>query len=436
MCDDRNVSPAKYLTKASTDQIAPSVFSVTPDFSTGANFSQSDSISRRTWLSLIFVALASMVAQGFGRFTFPVLLKAIENEMLGSYTLAGLLSNVPLIAYLIGTAIVSVASTRIEAARLVKIGVSMSFAGLASMAFAPSVWVLCLGLFVAGFGAAAVWVPAPGIAAALVGAKRGGMAIGLVGSGIGTGILVAGPLTNSVRAVTNDEGAWRPVYGIQAGVAIFVLVGLFAVLRAGAKSEVGEKVAISVLTTVPNWKWILASFAVFGIAYSLYFYFLPTQLLSNGWSAQSSTLVFSLLGLSSIFGGVVFGRISDHYSRRLTMGSGFILMSTAPILSLSEIKPLVIVGAVSFGLCVAGVPTTIGAMLSDSLSGRSFATAFGTITLGFGIAQLIGPPFAGWVGDQTGSFAIPFMVASALALVAASFAIWMEPVEKTELTIH
>jgi MFS family permease len=418
------VSPAKYLTKASTDQVAPSVFSVTPDVSTRADSLRSDSISRRTWLSLIFVALASMVAQGFGRFTFPVLLKAIENEMLGSYTLAGLLSNVPLVAYLIGTAIVSVASTRIEAARLVKVGVSMSFVGLALMAFAPNVWFLCLGLFVAGFGAAAVWVPAPGIAAALVGAKRGGMAIGLVG------ILVAGPLTNSVRAVTQDEGAWRPVYAIQAGIAIFVLIGLFAVLRAGAKSEVTEKVAISVLTTVPNWKWILASFAVFGIAYSLYFYFLPTQLLSNGWSAQSSTLVFSLLGLSSIFGGVVFGRISDRYSRRLTMGFGFLLMSTAPILSLSEIKPLVIVGAISFGLCVAGVPTTIGAMLSDSLSGRSFATAFGTITLGFGIAQLIGPPFAGWVGDQTGSFAIPFMVASALAVVAASFAIWMKPVGK------
>jgi len=127
---------------------------------------------------------------------------------------------------------------------------------------------------------------------------------------------------------------------------------------------------------------------------------------------------------------VLFGRISDRYSRRLTMGFGFLLMSTAPILSLSDIKPLVIVGAISFGLCVAGVPTTIGAMLSDSLSGRSFATAFGTITLGFGIAQLIGPPFAGWVGDQTGSFAIPFMVASALALVAASFAIWMRPLEK------
>ena len=125
------------------------------------------------------------------------------------------------------------------------------------MAFAPNVLFLCLGLFVAGFGAAAVWVPAPGIAAALVGAKRGGMAIGLVGSGIGTGILVAGPLTNSVRAVTNDEGAWRPVYAIQAGIAIFVLIGLFAVLRVGVKGEVGEKVAISVLTTVPNWKWYL-----------------------------------------------------------------------------------------------------------------------------------------------------------------------------------
>ena len=85
-----------------------------------------------------------------------------------------------------------------------------------------------------------------------------------------------------------------------------------------------------------------------------------------------------------------------------------------------------IIGVFAFGLCIAGVPTTIGAMLADALEGRAFVAAFGTITFAFGVAQLIGPPFAGWVGDRTGSFQIPFIVASIAALVGASLTVRMK----------
>jgi MFS family permease len=410
--------------------VAPRVFAVVPtDHAEERGPSgRSGAMTGRALFSLILVGLASMVAQGFGRFTFPVLLDAIDNELLDSYTVAGLLSNVPLVAYLIGVAVVSVASTRVDSVTLVQIGVGGSLAGLTVMALAPTAPVLAGGLFVAGFGAAAVWVPAPGIAASLVGPERGGLAIGLVGSGIGTGIVVAGPLTNVVRAVTEDEGAWRPVYGVQAAVAVVVLAGLLVVLVRGRTAAATDRVPISVITTVPGWALITAAFSIFGVAYSLYFYFLPTQLVESGWSRSASTLIFSVLGLASVFGGIVFGRLSDAWSRPTTMAVGFCLMSAAPLATLLGAAPFVVAGVIGFGLCTAGVPTTIGAMLADRLQGRAFGTAFGTLTFAFGIAQLAGPPFAGWVGDRTGSFRIPFMVASAFALCGAGIGLAMHRV--------
>jgi MFS family permease len=198
------------------------------------------------------------------------------------------------------------------------------------------------------------------------------------------------------------------------------------VLSRSDKSTETEKVPISVLTTVPNWRLITLSFVIFGITYSLFFYFLPAQLVASGWSGGTARLMFALLGLASIFGGVVFGRISDHFSRRTTMGFGFVLMAIAPLLTLTNNGLIVIVGVFAFGLCIAGVPTTIGAMLADALDGRSFVTAFGTITFAFGVAQLLGPPFAGWVGDQTGSFQIPFIVASVAALFGALVSVRMK----------
>mgnify|MGYP003314180816 FL=1 len=139
----------------------PSVFEITPrDARPDAGIGMAGMTARRSWLPLLFIGLASMVAQGFGRFTFPVLLTAIDRELLGSYTLAGFLSNVPLVAYLIGTGFTSVLSTRTDPSDLMKIGVALSALGLGSMSVSPNAWTLAVALFLAGFGAALVWVPA------------------------------------------------------------------------------------------------------------------------------------------------------------------------------------------------------------------------------------------------------------------------------------
>ncbi len=373
-------------------------------------------LGARTIVALLVVTASSMVAQGFGRFTYPVLLDAINADVLGSYAQAGLLGNASLGAYLIGTGLVAWASTKVDASTLMKVGLVLSLTGLTVLAIAPTFGALALGLFIAGLGGAAVWIPAPGIGAMLVGPERGGLAFGLVGSGIGMGIVIAGPLTNVVRSVADDDNAWRPVYVIQAGVAAVVLLALLLILRRPPSAAAsGEKVPVSVIRTVPGWYLLMGAFAVFGVGYSLYFYFLVAQLRESGWTAASSSWIFALVGVASAVGGLVFGRLSDVYPRPQVMTAGFILMAAAPLLTLSGSGPAVIAASVAFGLCVSGTPTTIGAMLSDHLTGRAMGTAFGTLTLGFGIAQLAGPPFAGFVGEATGSFTLPFLIASGMA---------------------
>ncbi|MDG2114532.1 MAG: MFS transporter [Actinomycetota bacterium] len=394
---------------------APSVFALqfaaTTEEATGP-----PKLAARAVAALLVVTASSMVAQGFGRFTYPVLLDAINEDVLDSYARAGLLGNAGLAAYLFGTALVTWASTRFDASTLMKLGLALSLGGLALLTTAPGFAMLAVGLFVAGLGGAAVWIPAPGIGASLVGPERGGLAFGLVGSGIGMGIVVAGPLTNLVRSTTNDDNAWRPVFGIQTIVAACVLVALLALLRSGPKpTEQTAQVSVGAIRSVPGWKLLIAAFSVFGVAYSLYFYFFVAQLREEGWSPSASSWIFALVGLASVSGGLIFGRLSDIYPRPNVMAVGFVLMAIAPILTLIGSTVSVIAAAIAFGLCVSGTPTTIGAMLADHLSGRALGAAFGSLTLAFGIAQLAGPPFAGVIGEATGSFRLPFLVASGMA---------------------
>lgn len=379
-------------------------------------------LGRGKLVALGLVLLSSMVAQSFGRFTYPVLLKAIDADLLQSLTKAGTLGTASLGAYLVGTAAVSWASTRFDPTAIVKVGLVLSLAGLCAMWAASGFAALAAGLVVAGLGSAAVWVPAPGIAANLVGPERAGVAIGVVGAGIGLGITIVGPLTNAVRA-SAGEGAWRPVYGIEAAVAAVVLVLVVAFVRpAGGPAAPGApagRARISALRDVPGWAWLVGAFGAFGAGYSLFFYFFITQLQDAGWSQSSTNLVSSLLGAASVLGGIVFGRLSDRVGRPPAMVAAFLILASAPVLTLTTRLLPVLLGAVGYGLCVSGAPTAIGAHVADHLSGRAFGAAFGSLTFVFGLGQLAGPQVAGFVADRADSFVIPFAASSVLALVGA-----------------
>lgn len=374
----------------------------------------------RTIVALGLVLLSSMVAQSFGRFSYPVLLKAIDADVLHSLTKAGTLGTVSLAAYLTGTGVVSWVSTRLDATVIVKVGLAFSLAGLLLLWTASGFGTLALGMSVAGLGSAAVWVPAPGIAATLVDPKQAGVAIGVVGSGIGLGILVVGPLTNAVRA-SAGTGAWRPVYGIEAVVAAVVLVLVLLAIRPGGgrggdRGPAG-RARLSALRDVPGWGWLVAAFASFGAGYSLFFYFFITQLQDAGWSQSSTNLISSLLGGASAVGGIVFGRLSDRFGRPSTMVVGFVILASAPMLTITARLVPVLLGAIGYGLCVSGAPTAIGAHVADHLSGRAFGAAFGTLTFVFGTGQLAGPQVAGFIADRTGSFFPSFLASSLLALL-------------------
>jgi predicted MFS family arabinose efflux permease len=380
-------------------------------------------LGRRAVLSLALILLGSMVAQSFGRFTYPVLLKAIDGDLLGSLSRAGTLGTVSLAAYLVGTGAVSWLSTRTEPSTIIKGGLVASAAGLGILAASTGFATLAVGLFVAGLGSAGVWVPAPGMAAAIVGPERGGMAIGVVGSGIGLGIFVVGPLTNAVRSVAG-EGAWRPVYAIETVIAVVVALAVAGLVRAPAAGAGAAPPAVSttVIRQVPGWVQLVAAFALFGAGYSLFFYFFVTQLQDAGWRSSSTNLVASLMGLSAVFGGVGFCPLFDRWGRAPLIMIGFVVMATAPLLALTAALVPVLAAAVGFGLCVSGTPTAIGAHVADHLSGRAFGAAFGSLTFVFGGAQLLGPQLGGVIADRTGSFTAVFVAASVLSIGGAASA--------------
>jgi predicted MFS family arabinose efflux permease len=378
---------------------------------------------------VILVALASGVAQAFGRFSYAVLLPSIDRDLLGSYAVAGLIGTVNVGAYLLGTLLVSALARRAAPADLIRGGLVGTCAGLLALWQADSAVALGVGMGLTGAGGAFIWVPAPGLAGSVVRPSRRGAAIGLSGTGIGGGIVFATALAAALQSRGGD-GSWRTVYLVEAVLAVVVLGLCLLFLRPAVHPADVLAPRAAALRRVPGWLGIVGGYTAYGLAYSVYMSYLVTALEDDaGFAPGHAAGVYSLVGLSFLGGGILLGPLSDRWGRGRTLVSGYLLMAAAILLVPLGAEPAASASAVAFGLMMSGLPTVIAAHLADVLTPREFAGAFGRCTLAFGVAQLCGPPLGGVLAERTGAFSVSFVLAASVALLgaAASVAVLRAP---------
>lgn len=385
----------------------------------------------RAVLLLALVMGAAGVAQAFGRFTYGALLPSVRDDVLGgSNAAAGLLGTVNVTAYLAGTIIVASLSRRLSLTTLIRSGLCLSTAGLLAASTTSSGPLLAVALVAMGLGGAAIWIPSPRIASLVLPPQRRGLAAGLVGMGIGIGIVFAGQLAEAARHGSGDS-SWHLVYRVEGLIGLAVLVASLFFLRlpgatapqagVGAPTPTASGFAgVGALRTVRGWVPLTIAYAAFGFMYLLVFAFLVARLEDDsGFSADEASTMFSLIGASSVVGGIMLGPLSDRIGRRVTMSGAFTLFAIATLLILPGEQPLVAIGAIGVGFAFSGLPSVIAAFMVDGTDHHTYAPAYSAATLSFGLAQMAAPQVGGTIADIAGSFTPVFLLSAATAVFGA-----------------
>jgi predicted MFS family arabinose efflux permease len=380
--------------------------------------------------AVFLVAATAGVAQSFGRFAFGVVLPAVRSDLDLSNTVAGSLATVNVGAYLFGTLVVASVANRYKLLRIMRTGFVFSLLGLVLAAIAPNVLVVGLAMFASGFGGALIWIPAPVVAAAAMPPEKRSLAIGLLGTGMGAGVVFASQLSSYIRSSSGDE-SWRSVYVVLAVIAFIVLAATFVFVGHEQDQPTGSKGGFggfAALKRMQGWKALTAAYTSFGFMYLLILAFLSTKLEEdNGWTSSRASLAFTLVGVAMMFGGPVFITLASRIGSRIGLAVAFSGWVFVVLLILPGWFAVTLPASVAVGLLFAGIPSMITLYVVRNTTVEDYGPSFAAATLAFGVAQMISPQAGGILADVTGSFTIVFILSAALAVTGLVAALQLPP---------
>jgi MFS family permease len=399
---------------------------------------------------IIVAASFVILALVFGVwYSFSVFFVALLREFGWSRSMgAGAFSLVIVISNLVGPFVGSL--TYSAGARKVLItGALILGAGLALCSLTRTWWQYYLFLSVVtavGVGTTG-WVPNITLIQLWFAEKRG-LAVGIISSGVGVGILVCVP---SIQYLMDQVG-WRMAYRVMAlfvpSVVIFMAVlflkrppaetQTFSVEKKAGLTMQKDPLVVDEIWVSRPWTarkamttklfWLLGVSFFLGnfIAQSIFTHQVAF-FVDHGLEALFASYLVGIVGVVSFGSKILWGVLSDRIGREVTYAMGitcYILgMIILILFDLSPSYRLTYIYAVLFGMgysVTAALPPLIAA---DVFEGPAYGSIFGSIMIFVGAGGAIGAWFAGFLYDQMGSYVSFFILTAVFALVS-SLSVW------------
>lgn len=379
------------------------------------------------------VVLVVFSALGLARFGYTSILPAMQESLGLTNTQTGVLQSWNLVGYLLTVVFAGLLAARFGPRVVIVGGLLLVAAGMGLTGLIPVFGAACVGRFLAGVGGAGGNVPAMALLSAWFGARRRGLAAGVGVSGSSLALIVTGPLVPALLQRGGAEGwriSWYVLTALTLGVCLVVGLflrdrpaekGLLPIGATGLEQKASPPAASSldwgsVYRSGLLWK-LAAIYFGFGFSYIIYTTFFVRYLTGEaGFSRSGAGTLWMQIGLVSTVSGLLWGSVSDRWSRRAALVWVFGLQGLAFLLfGLGRGAVSVYFSAALFALTGWSVPALMAALCGDLFGPRLAPAALGLITLIFGIGQALGPWLAGALADATHSFAAAFLVAGAAA---------------------
>jgi sugar phosphate permease len=389
------------------------------------------------WIIAFTGTLVTILAHGFGRMSYSVILPSMKEGLALNYTQLGSIATGNFIGYLSLAIIGGFLAARFGVRRVVFVSLIIIGISLFLTGFSQSFLFAFFMRLISGLGNGGSYVPIMALPAAWFVMRKRGLATGIVSGGIGMGLFISGIILPPIISAFDKEG-WRYAWFV-LGVAVFVLAFVCLVFLRNTPQEKGlsmyggqeeqkggPKVTLfsafrDVVIEPEIWKLGCVYF-MYGFSYIIYLTFFMAYLTKEiGIPSIAAGRIFAFLGIISIFCGVIYGWISDVLGRKYGSMIAYINLAISYIIFFVwKDAAGFYVSAFVFGIAAFSIPTIMAAASGDAVGGRLAPAGLGFITLFFGIGQALGPFIGGWLKDATGTFTHAFALSAAVSLLGAA----------------
>ncbi|MES1947918.1 major facilitator transporter [Salinisphaera sp. C84B14] len=384
--------------------------------------------------------LVTLVTVALARLSFGLILPAMRESLALSYAQAGHLGTATALGYLALVMVAGALAARRGGRVSILLGLVCVIVGFAGLSMA-SEYVPLLGLMsLLGIGTAFAYTPLISLIGTWFPARRG-LVIGLLNSGVGTGMMSAGWIVPYMTQLDADRG-WRWVWALFAAVAVAALLATLAFvqnpprpgLRGRAPSAAERRDARRAVFRDPRVVIVGLVYGIVGLTYIVQAIFMYSYALAADIDAHVAGALAAFMGMLGIVFGPVWGSLSDRLGRgqSLTLSMAMAFVSTLlPVLS-----PTLFGFAAHYlilGVAVTGMFTSSLAASTEWVDADQAPLAVSYVTLFFATGQLLGPTAAGWLIGDTEAFRLTFGVSTGLILLGVLLSIQLTRMSKASL---
>lgn len=246
--------------------------------------------------------------------------------------------------------------------------------------------------------------------------RKRGLAMGVATIGTSVGGFVFPPLMQWAI----DTFGWRDALRF-SGIGTFVLMLPIALTVASRPEDKGlhpdggkEPLPVTILGRTYSFGdlarernfWLVAIvMSLLFCAYTAILSNLVPLVMGGGLSTDSAALQISILALAGIVGKILFGTIADRVDLRFGLAGSLVLVSTGFWLyAATDGFASYALASTLIGLATGGMLPVWGSLLAVLFGAASYGRVMGMMNPLIMPLTLLGPPMAGVVYDQTGSY--------------------------------
>lgn len=374
------------------------------------------------------LSLGPSVSNSFARFAYALVLPGMREDLSLNFSQAGLLNTANALGYLLGALFTRMLVQRWGNRALFNRGMLLTACSLCLTGFVHDLYLLGLCRLFGGIGGAAIFICGGALASNIAPSdpQWSTRCITIYFGGAGVGLVLCGLLIPLWMASQGSSG-WPETW-----FAMGIVAWLMLAITYWAARQIDEPMSAQ---GSADWalRPLLPAFIAyigFGLGYIVYMTFIIAWLKAIGASSLQMSVVWSVLGLSTLLAPLVWSKPIATWPNGRAMAAILLVLALGALLPVIPFEPAwqpfaMQCSAALFGLGMFSAPSSISALIKRTQQKQAWGSAMATFTIAFAASQIVAPVASGILADWSGSLRSGLALSGLMILVSASIA-WLQ----------